>query len=72
MQRMTRTLSVSALILCGLLPFTTQAADLVVNNNITHEDVLKAQQAWGEALIKISDTYQNKASKRQLSLRTKC
>lgn len=41
MQRMTRTLSVSALILCGLLPFTTQAADLVVNNNITHEDVLK-------------------------------
>lgn len=28
MQRMTRTLSVSALVLCGLLSFTTQAADL--------------------------------------------
>ncbi len=63
MQRMTRTLSVSALILCGLLPFTTQAADLVVNNNITHEDVLKAQQAGGEARIKISDTYQKQGIK---------
>lgn len=60
MQRINKTLSISALLVCGLLPVSGYAAERVVNNNISHEEVLKAQQAWGDALIQISQTYEQK------------
>lgn len=60
MQRIHKTLSISALFLCGLLPVSAYAAERVVNNNISHEEVLNAQQAWGDALIQISQTYEQK------------
>lgn len=60
MQRTHKRISISALLLCGLLPLSAQASDLLVNNNISHQEVLNAQQAWGEALIKISQTYEQK------------
>jgi hypothetical protein len=35
-------------------------ATLVVNNNITEAEVLAAQKAWGDALVAISTTYEQK------------
>jgi hypothetical protein len=35
-------------------------ATLVVNNNITEAEVLAAQRAWGDALVAISTTYEQK------------
>ncbi|NJM48112.1 MAG: hypothetical protein HC860_19650 [Alkalinema sp. RU_4_3] len=35
-------------------------ATLVVNNNITEAEVLAAQKAWGDALVAISTTYEEK------------
>ncbi|WP_332395682.1 phosphoribosyl-AMP cyclohydrolase [Vibrio metschnikovii] len=58
MQRIHKTLSISALLLSSVLPWAAQASSPVVNNNITHQEVLNAQQAWGEALINISQTYE--------------
>ncbi|MBF4437095.1 phosphoribosyl-AMP cyclohydrolase, partial [Vibrio anguillarum] len=45
MQRTHKRISISALLLCGLLPLSAQASDLLVNNNISHQEVLDAQQA---------------------------
>jgi hypothetical protein len=49
----------------------TQAADgkvQVLNTNITLEEVEKAQQGWGAALIAISKTYKEKGLKEATSL----
>jgi hypothetical protein len=40
-------------------PSSSQAT-LVVNNNITEAEVLAAQRAWGDALVAISTTYEQK------------
>lgn len=46
---------VAAFLVCGSMPaFATSA---VVNNTITAAEVTTAQQAWGQALIQISNDY---------------
>jgi len=58
MKHVKNALAISALLGATFFSFNAIAADTVVNNSISHQDVLKAQQAWGDALIKISQTYE--------------
>jgi hypothetical protein len=42
------------------LPIGTRPKVVVVNTNITEAEVLAAQKAWGEALVAIATTYEQK------------
>lgn len=50
---------VAATKISKMAPSSGQAT-LVVNNNITEAEVLAAQKAWGDALVAISTTYEEK------------
>lgn len=58
MQHVKSTLALTTLLSCSLLSFAATATEQVVNNTISHQEVLDAQQAWGDALINISQTYE--------------
>jgi len=62
--KLTNTLKLSAIALGLSISATplvaTASSTPVVSSNITKEEVIAAQKAWGDALVKISATYEEK------------